>query len=278
MRYRKVRFLPLTTRSCSTSTTGCFLVDRSRLWVSAPVVLAAFDAGCAGAADAAAERNVDPETVGRHRQRVRPYFRTSPTRSRRRGVRPAIPVFETTSDELASCLQNAVTKLREEPEAQTPTVPSILKPSPSMGEGWGGGDVRQIAARDLRVSEISSIRKRRNEHEDLSEAKKRLAGIGCPSLRRLCSGTVTPTQTLPHQGGGLLRSRYVTAIERQCTSAQNHSDDSADPPPRFPGESRDPLLPWAPAFAGEAALSEEVFNLLLVRVRSASDSDRCVLT
>ena len=24
------------------------------------------------------------------------------------------------------------------------------------------------------------------------------------------------------------------------------------PPPRFPGEGRDPLLPWAPAFAGEA--------------------------
>jgi hypothetical protein len=23
-------------------------------------------------------------------------------------------------------------------------------------------------------------------------------------------------------------------------------------PPRFPGEGRDPLLPWAPAFAGEA--------------------------
>ena len=76
---------------------------------------------------------------------------------------------------------------------------------PIHGGGLGGGDVRQIAARDLRVSEISSIRKRRNEHEDLSEAKKRLAGIGCPSLRRLCSGTVTPTQTLPHRGGGLLR-------------------------------------------------------------------------
>jgi hypothetical protein len=34
------------------------------------------------------------------------------------------------------------------------------------------------------------------------------------------------------------------------------TDESADPPPRFPGESRDPLLPWAPAFAGEAVLSE----------------------
>jgi len=35
-------------------------------------------------------------------------------------------------------------------------------------------------------------------------------------------------------------------------SAQNHSDDSADALPRFPGESRDPLPPWAPAFAGKA--------------------------
>jgi hypothetical protein len=31
---------------------------------------------------------------------------------------------------------------------------------------------------------------------------------------------------------------------------------SADALPRFPGEGRDPLLPWAPAFAGEAGLSE----------------------
>jgi penicillin-binding protein 1C len=31
----------------------------------------------------------------------------------------------------------------------------------------------------------------------------RLAGIGCLSLRRLCCGIGTPTQTLPHQGGGL---------------------------------------------------------------------------
>jgi hypothetical protein len=86
---------------------------------------------------------------------------------------------------------------------------------PLDGEGLGGGDVPQIAARDVQVSEIWSIRKRRNEHEDLFEAKNRLAGIGCPSLRRLCSGTVT----LPHRGGGLLRARYVTAIERNCTGA-----------------------------------------------------------
>src|SRR5437763_9404615 len=38
------------------------------------------------------------------------------------------------------------------------------------------------------------------------------------SLRRLCSGTVTPTQTLPHRGGGLLRARYVTVIERHTTA------------------------------------------------------------
>jgi hypothetical protein len=61
-------------------------------------------------------------------------------------------------EQLVSCLQNAVTKLREEREAQTPTVPNILKPSPIRWGGLGGGDVHQIAARDPRVSEIWSIR------------------------------------------------------------------------------------------------------------------------
>jgi hypothetical protein len=28
----------------------------------------------------------------------------------------------------------------------------------------------------------------------------------------------------------------------------------------FPAESRDPLLPWAPAFAGEAVLSEVLYR------------------
>ena len=48
----------------------------------------------------------------------------------------------------------------------------------------------------------------------------------------------------------------------RVTSAQNHSDDSADAPPRFPGEGRDPLLPWAPAFAGEAGSGIERGALL----------------
>jgi hypothetical protein len=52
-------------------------------------------------------------------------------------------------------------------------------------------------------------------------------------------------------------------------SAQNHSDDSADPPPRFPGESRDPLLLWAPAFAGEAVLSVVLHR----RVNRVNDSE-----
>jgi hypothetical protein len=41
------------------------------------------------------------------------------------------------------------------------------------------------------------------------------------------------------------------------------------PPPRFPGESRDPLLPWAPAFAGEAVLSEVIHR----RVNRVNDSE-----
>src|SRR5207247_1364630 len=94
---------------------------------------------------------------------------------------------------------------------------------PLDGGGLGGGDVRQIAACDPRVSEIWSIRERPNEHEDFYEAKNGFAGTGCPSLRRVCSGTVTPTQTLPHRGGGLLRARYVTAIERHCTSSRRLS-------------------------------------------------------
>jgi hypothetical protein len=40
-----------------------------------------------------------------------------------------------------------------------------------------------------------------------------------------------------------------------AASAQSHSDDSATPFLCFPGEGRDPPLPWAPAFAGEAGLS-----------------------
>jgi hypothetical protein len=42
------------------------------------------------------------------------------------------------------------------------------------------------------------------------------------------------------------------------------------PPSRCPGESRDPLPPWAPAFAGEAGLSE-VLGCLVNRVNDPED-------
>ena len=45
------------------------------------------------------------------------------------------------------------------------------------------------------------------------------------------------------------------------------------PPSRFPGESRDPLPPWAPAFAGEAGLSE-VLGCLVNRVNDPEDYAR----
>jgi hypothetical protein len=44
------------------------------------------------------------------------------------------------------------------------------------------------------------------------------------------------------------------------------------PPPRFPGEGQDPLLPWAPAFAGEAGLNE-VLNGLVDRVNESEHQD-----
>jgi hypothetical protein len=50
-------------------------------------------------------------------------------------------------------------------------------------------------------------------------------------------------------------------------STQNHSDDS---PSRCPGESRDPLPPWAPAFAGEAGLSE-VLGCLVKHMNDPED-------
>src|SRR4051794_34922406 len=96
--------------------------------------------------------------------------------------------------QLQNCTRNA--------KLQLPTVPNILKPSPLMGEGWVGGDVRQTAARDPRVSEIWSIPERRTEHEDFFEVNTGLLG----SDVLLCGGTVTPPQALPHRGGGLLRS------------------------------------------------------------------------
>jgi hypothetical protein len=40
-------------------------------------------------------------------------------------------------------------------------------------------------------------------------------------------------------------------------------------PSRFPGESRDLLLPWAPAFAGEAGLNEGLHG----RVNRVNESD-----
>jgi hypothetical protein len=66
---------------------------------------------------------------------------------------------------------------------------------------------------------------------------------------------------------------------QQPASAQNHSDDSPEPSPRFPvglqptdlfrGESPDPLPPWAPAFAGEAVSSEVLHR----RVNRVNDSE-----
>ena len=54
---------------------------------------------------------------------------------------------------------------------------------------------------------------------------------------------VYPTETMEYRVRefGLLMHKFIQLM--QSTS-----------PPRFPGEGRDPLLPWAPAFAGVAGL------------------------
>jgi hypothetical protein len=50
-------------------------------------------------------------------------------------------------------------------------------------------------------------------------------------------------------------SYLVGKRDGENANVQIHSVDAARrPPPRFPGEGRDPLLPWAPAFAGVADL------------------------
>jgi hypothetical protein len=44
-----------------------------------------------------------------------------------------------------------------------------------------------------------------------------------------------------------------------------------DDPPRFPGEGRDPLLSWAPAFAGVAGfgMSDGVRRCLMIRMNDS---------
>jgi hypothetical protein len=65
----------------------------------------------------------------------------------------------------------------------------------------------------------------------------------------------------------LRRSRVVAGLRSRSPQLESRIDSGRlrqrlvlriiqisqlTPPPRFPGEGRDPLLPWAPAFAGEA--------------------------
>jgi hypothetical protein len=75
--------------------------------------------------------------------------------------------------------------------------------------------------------------------------------------------------------GTLKKAPQVSAVfADKCSqitaSAQIHSDGPVrHARPRFPGESRDPLLPWALAFAGEAVLSE----MLHRRVNRVNDSE-----
>jgi hypothetical protein len=76
---------------------------------------------------------------------------------------------------------------------------------PLDGGGLGRGDVRQIAAHAPRVSEIWSIREQ-------TACWDRMSFFAAPLQRHR-----HPHPNPPPRGGGLLRARYFTAIERHCT-------------------------------------------------------------
>src|ERR1700739_584773 len=87
-------------------------------------------------------------------------------------------------------------------------------------------------------------------------------------------GTRWPNQRFPRKS---LRKNWPCAshlarvdaswARENRASAQTHSDDSVRRPlPCLPGEGRDPVLPWAPAFAGVTELLISPF----VRARLAN--------
>src|SRR4051794_13537506 len=85
-----------------------------------------------------------------------------------------------------------------------------------MGEGWVGVMSARSPLATPRVSEIWSIRERRNERDFLKQKMAcwdRMSFFAAPLQRHR-----HPHPNPPHRGGGLLRARYVTAIERHYTS------------------------------------------------------------
>src|SRR5207248_9871061 len=70
------------------------------------------------------------------------------------------------------------------------------------GGGLGGGDVRQIAACDPRVSEIWSIRERPNEHEDFYKAKNGLLGSDVLLCGAFAAAPSLPPKPSPIEGEG----------------------------------------------------------------------------
>jgi hypothetical protein len=110
-----------------------------------------------------------------------------------------------------------------EREAQTPTVPNILKPSPSMGEGWVGvmSARSRLAARECRKSRPFVSAGTRMKH--FREAKNGLLGsdVLCGAL---AAAPPPPPKPSPIEGEGCCE-RGVTAIERHCTRGRPGEPD-----------------------------------------------------